>query len=108
MLPPPPRPQWNGARLRAYRTKMGQEKSPEAVREAVQWLNEAGVGRYDVGGQPAERVPNASGALGAKAIALREAFAELSYDLKSEELTTTFETALKDWREAASAARGAV
>ena len=32
-------PDRNGEQLRKYRTKMGQKKSPEAVREAVQWLS---------------------------------------------------------------------
>ena len=63
------------------------------MREVTRLLNDAGVGRYDVGGRFGEPVPNVEGAVGRAGLALREAvwarlreFTQLTWTLWFESL----------------------
>ena len=88
------------AQLEGYRTRSNQAQTPEALEHTVQLLNDAGVGRYDVGGRFGEPVPNAEGAVGRAGLALRQAIAALTWAPKNQERMQDFEAALRTLREA--------
>ena len=72
----------------------------------VELLNQAGVGRYRVGGQFGERVPKAGSELFQVGVEVREAIAELTYGAPGDEaLTKKYNSALKALRAALEQAR---
>ena len=99
-LPPPWFAQWSADTLRAYRTKSGKKKSVQEVQGVVEMLNQAGVGRYSVGGQLGERVPKAGSKLGQAGVKVREAIAELTYTPGDRALRKNLNSALRAWRAA--------
>ena len=73
--------------------------------EVTRLLNDAGVGRYDVGGRFGEPVPNVEGAVGRAGLALREAVADLTWERTNANLEA-FERRLRQWREAVAREQG--
>ena len=93
------------AELEGYRTRSNQALTPEALEHTVQLLNDAGVGRYDVGGRFGEPVPNVEGAVGRAGLALRKAVADLTWERTNANLEA-FERRLRQWREAVAREQG--
>ena len=88
--------------------KSQESRSNRELAAVLQLLSGAGVGRYPVGREFGELLPNADGALGEPGLELREAIAELTWKPKDREKQAAFDRKLALWRHAAVAAQRAL
>ena len=94
--------------------KSQESRSNRELTAVLQLLSGAGVGRYPVGPEFGELLPNVDGALGEPGLELREAIAELTWEPTNKAKQAVLQEKLRQWhaavaaRERALAAGGAV